>query len=1187
MNNDGNLLARVTCWALVCAVGWGSACSTTEPEAEVPPPPNLSSITPAEHLVGAAVPIAISGENFIVKIARRLTGDQREFEVNEQFHAYLIASDAPADSAGIPLAQVSYVDPQNLTAMVPADVPLGVYHVRVTTPYELSGTLQSAYRVLPHCEDDEDCDDQIRCTFDQCDPQQGCQHQPLPAGSDCGICLACDDQGDCVDALDHDGDCPLCQVCAAGGQCANQPAGVDLKEECPDGMECRTGACDGQGSCGSVPVGAACTDQFPDDCGIAQCDGAGTCDQQHGLHSAQQLCRPANGSCDVAEFCDGQGADCPPDQLRPDTHICRAVAGACDLTERCDGLSSVCPPDQVRPDTTVCRPAVDSCDVEERCDGSSADCPADDVTAAGEACFDETPADCNDARCDGKGNCNQFYAVEPESYTCRPQEGECDVAEFCDGGSGACPEDAIRPEGAVCRSTAGECDLAEFCDGLTKICPDDLLTPPSVACRPAVDLCDVAEYCDGALADCPADAIEPATTVCRIAVGECDVEERCDGLTGYCPSDVHQPAGDPCADQTPDNCAAARCDETGACDQNHDFESPGYLCRPSIDDCDTPETCDGTSADCPADDVAPSTTVCRVAEGECDVAEFCDGIGSACPTDQHLTDMTPCDTDSGVCCAGQCETGECCADTDCDDGNECTDEWCSAHECAGVYNFNPCDDGEFCTETDLCTLGVCLGWGDSCPSQLCDELADSCVDFWGILDPFGDGTAFSFVFEHAGRVWLGPRQDGTGAMNMLPDGTDIQSSSFSFFEDVFGNSHRNSCGAPCPPYPSIGRAGCTPNTAQCGPDNENGRGLFASGTLGGVPWLVVGGARGPGDLDYVYLTQDAGSVLEFSYLDMNNLLGPNTRGISAMHVFNDQLYIGFPDTGGNRPYLILVLDLPSPPGVYLFGNDGSPCDPWIDDACNLDGTDLPGVGGSASTSIIDVIADFNDRLYVANNGGIVRATVLDPLNYDDFDTHWIEVTPVAAAYGNHPSLETDKTAELEPADKAVPAMVPFGGRLFVARNTDDGPQLWACMPDIVSGPTPATAVDCDPGDWQLVAPNSAGTLTQFNNSANTRITLLEANADFLYLGFNNTAEGFALFRTGDPWAMARDDFEGQGGCSAEQYPDSCSPIAGHGLGQATNTRIFDSLIVDDGGKPKLFLAVGDGTSAVRVYILGV
>ena len=78
--------------------------------------------------------------------------------------------------------------------------------------------------------------------------------------------------------------------------------------------------------------------------------------------------------------------------------------------------------------------------------------------------------------------------------------------------------------------------------------------------------------------------------------------------------------------------------------------------------------------------------------------------------------------------------GACGTASDCDDGNGCTDDACTADVCAYADNSAPCDDGLFCTAIDVCSQGVCAGSGETCPGQLCDEIAHACVECLGDTD---------------------------------------------------------------------------------------------------------------------------------------------------------------------------------------------------------------------------------------------------------------------------------------------------------------------------------------------------------------------------------------------------------------------------------------------------------------------
>ena len=299
-------------------------------------------------------------------------------------------------------------------------------------------------------------------------------------------------------------------------------------------------------------------------------------------------------------------------------------------------------------------------------------------------------------------------------------------------------------------------------------------------------------------------------------------------------------------------------------------------------------------------------------------------------------------------------------------------------------------------------------------------------------------------------------------------------------------------------------------------------------------------------------------------------------GTSSMLVFHDRVYLGFNDTSANRPTYVVLRKMPSPPGST----------PGVGiDVVNLDVTDVSGFGASALLNrnaapmqMIDSQIAFNDLLYIANNGGIIRSTSNDPQPpLLSLLSSWATSTPKAAAYAGKSSLTTKKTFDLEPADKAFPQMAAFGGRLFAARNTTSGPQLWVCAPgsDLV----------CDPQDWALFAANGVGdlALSQFDDPQNTRIALLAATSSHLYVGYDNSA-GLVLYRSRVAAPSARADFEGAAGCDASQAPSTCDGLGGRGLGAGASA-IFDGRVLSYGGKDYVYLTAGNGTSGFHVFRL--
>ena len=84
---------------------------------------------------------------------------------------------------------------------------------------------------------------------------------------------------------------------------------------------------------------------------------------------------------------------------------------------------------------------------------------------------------------------------------------------------------------------------------------------------------------------------------------------------------------------------------------------------------------------------------------------------------------------------GVCEhtaiTGCCHTDTECNDGNVCTDDSCNlaTNQCEHLNNTAACDDGLYCNGADSCAGATCTHVGDPCSGGLlCDEGTDSCVE---------------------------------------------------------------------------------------------------------------------------------------------------------------------------------------------------------------------------------------------------------------------------------------------------------------------------------------------------------------------------------------------------------------------------------------------------------------------------
>jgi hypothetical protein len=443
-------------------------------------------------------------------------------------------------------------------------------------------------------------------------------------------------------------------------------------------------------------------------------------------------------------------------------------------------------------------------------------------------------------------------------------------------------------------------------------------------------------------------------------------------------------------------------------------------------------------------------------------------------------------------------------------------------------------------------------------------------------DPFGDGTPLAQLSAYQGQLLIGPRRDGAAALLVDPDGVTRQLLTFALPEDAVaaGTTTRNAWPGG-PPYPSLGAAGCAADTAACGPDGEDARGLFATATIEDTTWLFAGGARSDGGLSYLYLTSSAGPALSFRYVDLSRALAPSARAITAVRTMNELPYLGVSGAGHGA---LLALRSMHPPASGLDAVPGT-------DVVDLDLDRMPGLGGAGTPANtapyvrVDALTLFASRLYVANNGGLVRSTTDSPGGYQGSPADWASCTPSAAEYAARTSLATAKATDLTPADRAVPQLAAWQGRLYAARNTTTGPQVWVCDP----GNSGSTS-HCDPGDWSLVAADTSPqtTLSRMNDPDNVALSLLVATPTYLYVGFDNPVKGLQLFRATTASPRNAADFAGDGGCVAGSA--GCQGVGGGGLGDpGARTRILGGAALTFQGSTQLYLLAGDGVGPLSVH----
>jgi hypothetical protein len=205
--------------------------------------------------------------------------------------------------------------------------------------------------------------------------------------------------------------------------------------------------------------------------------------------------------------------------------------------------------------------------------------------------------------------------------------------------------------------------------------------------------------------------------------------------------------------------------------------------------------------------------------------------------------------------------------------------------------------------------------------------------------------------------------------------------------------------------------------------------------------------------------------------------------------------------------------------------------------------------------MVDFIATFDTLLYAGNSG----STKALPNDDKSSPSDWSASSPgtLTLSYTLETSVATSKTSDLQPADRAWPRVAAYNGKLYAARNTTNGPQLWKCTP---------TSSACGPSDWSLLAEDNALTpLTRFDVTTRSAISMLVANGKYLYVGFDDASAGVAIYRTSVADPSAKTDFASFGG-----------PFGA--------VQITDAIALPYEGNNWLYVAVRNGTAGpLRIF----
>ena len=383
-------------------------------------------------------------------------------------------------------------------------------------------------------------------------------------------------------------------------------------------------------------------------------------------------------------YCNG-GLEC-----NPDTCVC----------ETDPELVVTCPDHENQCKEFVCQPNTGKCEEQSvenftACDAGKP-CKVDDICLAGK-CVPGQPKDCDDHdsctydSCDSSsGDCVHEPKICGDDlawcgeYWCDPATGWCEYEPWCDDGN-PCTYDSC-----VLGGEPWECTFVSLCDGGP--CYD-------ADCDPLVGKCMMTkkDYDDGN--PCTDDSCTDEAGIQHVPKdcddgNACSTGDYCDVATGQC---VNVPIYLPCTaceeqviGESICSCQPLSCDDSNPC---------------TIDSCDLVTGC--------KNEAAP--------EVECTSASQC-GDQDPCTHDY-------CNLEEGCLCAHPPK--------DCDDGDECSVDWCAPlsgkcmHMPVKCEDFDPCTD-DWCAPPEGCEyVPVDCGPGKACVDGKCEELPPTLT----IVDP--------------------------------------------------------------------------------------------------------------------------------------------------------------------------------------------------------------------------------------------------------------------------------------------------------------------------------------------------------------------------------------------------------------------------------------------------------------------
>ena len=580
------------------------------------------------------------------------------------------------------------------------------------------------------------CDDNLACTFDTCAAKTGCTHTQNPTRCDdgnpctkdgCDLAVGCTVTGFEVAVCDDKDACTtndLCDKGACKGKGNAASCGCTTDGDC---VKYNTNACLGKYVCTANKAcalkegsGLVCDTSLDTECSKTQC-AAGVCGKVAALDG-----KPCNDkdACFTSSVC--KSAQCKGDKALVCDDKNQCTSDSCDSVKGCQFVINTLACDDGSACTTNdtcaaagCTGSPKACDdaiscTFDACDKNSGNCTH---TGSGAACDDKNPctkdscdvatgcqhaaddsASCDDGNSCTKDTCNAGKCTAVVTCKCQV-DLDCNDNNPCTKdscGGGQCTNDATALNATPCdngdkcqmpnsgKCTAGVCAAGGKpvdCSGAGDACN-------AGTCNPTTGKCESISKGDGVACDdqngctqsdsCQAGKCKAGPAVACPSGGPCfNALCQSTGATTHTCGNQPKPAGTPCDDgkfcSQGDSCTA-----TGAC-------APGPLlqCLPSPEPC-FENLCDDASQGC-AKKAKPFNAPCD--DGKyCTTGEHCadgglctGGTPTKCATTKACT-QGYCDEQTNQCLI--VDQPNCCAiNGDCNDGNPCTADTCSANKC--------------------------------------------------------------------------------------------------------------------------------------------------------------------------------------------------------------------------------------------------------------------------------------------------------------------------------------------------------------------------------------------------------------------------------------------------------------------------------------------------------------------------